>query len=137
MGKVVSITTARKHGQSRATLAEDQEPGGPRRRSWARISGQFIARVALSVVKALSLAVVELLLSVLVFFRRPARFICKVGIIALLFMTLVEILNHWQDKKIIFPIVMTCFGLLLFLGFYDRFIEIVRRIKWLLNGGMQ
>lgn len=136
MGKVVSIATARKRSFFRPAVTTNQEQGRnrPPLIHWMRACGRAVMRIALRLLRALCIGCVDVLTSILLFLRRPVNFICKLGFISLLFVILVEGMNHWRDRQVVVMSITACFGCLLALGFYDSFSSIVLRLGQTLKG---
>lgn len=129
MGKVVPLSSARKRGVFRASAAANQDEAATPRASWLRMIGRGAKRVALAVLRALAVGIVEVLLSTLLFLSRPARLLLRFGFIGLFVIVVVEGMNHWRDKHLLVWIGLIALASILGIGFYDTLISCLYRIR--------
>lgn len=129
MGKVVPLSAARKRGVFRPSAAANQDDGATPRASWPRVIGRGARRVAVAVLRALAVGIVEVLLSTLLFLSRPARFVLRFGFIGLLLVVVMEGMNHWRDKHLLACIALIALASILAIGFYDTLVSCLYRLR--------
>jgi hypothetical protein len=135
MGKVVPLSAARKRGVFRAAAAANQDEGAKPRTSWLKTIGRGARRVALAVLRALAVGIVEVLLSTLLFLNRPARLLLRFGFIGLFLVVLVEGMNHWRDKHLLVWVGLIALAFILGIGFYDTLISCLYRVRSIVKKG--
>ncbi|SAL80239.1 hypothetical protein AWB66_06210 [Caballeronia telluris] len=115
MGKVVPLVAGHRR-KSPPSPSVTQDTGAPQQTPVCRRLVRAIKNVALALLRALGIGLVDVLLSMLLFLARPARVVFKLGIIGLLLILVMEGMNHWRDSRLCIIAVGAILGLILALG---------------------
>lgn len=129
MGKVISLTTARKSNRLVASLSANDQAAHPQKPPWSVRLCRLAMRAMKALCRAFLVGLLEVILSVVLALRKATKFLCGLGFIVMLVLVVFEGMNQWRDKQIVIAAIVSGVAFVLVSGFYDSFITKIYAIQ--------